>query len=274
MLTLILILLLFGATFYSFSNPMFYHKFVFTINATSGYNQYYRLITSGFIHHNWVQFFINAFMLYTASKSCELALGSAATVSVFLFCIIASNAMFWLIYKSNIDLINEPVTGATAGVLGLWFALITINPKASMMFLFIPIPIPAWVFVILFFGFIFYMMQKDTTSTYSITSSGGAFAGVIAATCLQPKASLQHLYFILLMLGFICVLVYLLIAHKHLFQLSWLNNKSTDYTLDDRFNITQNQRQEKLDSILDKINKSGIQSISKKEKEFLDTFSQ
>lgn len=54
----------------------------------------------------------------------------------------------------------------------------------------------------------------------------------------------------------------------------FIKTKSSNKKLDDfEFNELRKSKQEKIDYILDKISKKGINSLTKKEKEFLDSIS-
>ena len=49
-----------------------------------------------------------------------------------------------------------------------------------------------------------------------------------------------------------------------------LHLKDTKRKVEDQYNLQKRQKEKEIDTILDKINKSGIDSLTKKEKELLD----
>jgi len=67
------------------------------------------------------------------------------------------------------------------------------------------------------------------------------------------------------------VIVYFVV--KQFTNLSSSNNTERKMTLDDEYNSRKIEKQEELDALLDKINKKGINKLSKKEKERLKELS-
>ena len=52
-----------------------------------------------------------------------------------------------------------------------------------------------------------------------------------------------------------------------------LHLKDTKRKVEDQYNLQKRQKEKEIDTILDKINKSGIDSLTKKERELLDIYS-
>src|SRR5436189_6138032 len=63
-LTLILIILISGISIYAWQNHDLLEKWVFYPYGVKRNNQWYRFITSGFLHADWGHLFFNMFSLY------------------------------------------------------------------------------------------------------------------------------------------------------------------------------------------------------------------
>jgi hypothetical protein len=74
-LTLILIILTVGISWYAWQNPSLFDKWVMNPVRVSKYNEYYRFITSGFIHADIGHLIFNMFSLYFFGEAMEMFLG-------------------------------------------------------------------------------------------------------------------------------------------------------------------------------------------------------
>ena len=74
-ISLILIVVNFIISYQGFKNTLFYNKYKFNVDAVLLYKDYKRLVTSGFLHVNWMHLIFNMLALYFFSGSLELYLG-------------------------------------------------------------------------------------------------------------------------------------------------------------------------------------------------------
>ncbi len=109
--------------------------------------EYYRLLTSGFVHADWVHLLINMFVLYSFGSVIESYILNA-------FGVMEGRIIFLVLYMLNIILANVPTAirykhnpgfssiGASGAVSGMVFIFILLDPWARL-YLFLIIPIPA-----------------------------------------------------------------------------------------------------------------------------------
>lgn len=103
--------------------------------------EWYRLLTSGFIHGDWTHLLINMFVLYSFGNYIESYLGR-------IFGNAIGHLIYFLMYLLNIIIANIPTAfihkhnpgfssiGASGAVSGMVFIFILLNPWA-MLYLFL-----------------------------------------------------------------------------------------------------------------------------------------
>jgi membrane associated rhomboid family serine protease len=124
------------------------------------YNQFYRFITSGFIHADYMHLFFNMFTLFFFGKVVEPAFkyhglgGSIAYVALYFLGLIASDIPTYLKQKDNY---NYHCLGASGAVSAIVFAAIVFNPWGSI-YIYGALKISAFVYAILY---IFYCVAMS-----------------------------------------------------------------------------------------------------------------
>src|SRR5690606_26897500 len=125
-ITIILIIITVIASFYAWSNPTIQEKWIFSPYQVSKKNEYYRFITSGFIHADQMHLLFNMFTLYFFGELIEVVyqhyfgdLGLVLFVVLFLAGIVISDIKTFV--KHN----NSPhyrALGASGGVSAVVFS--------------------------------------------------------------------------------------------------------------------------------------------------------
>ena len=104
---------------------------------------------------------------------------------------------------------------------------------------------------------------------------GGALIGMAVALVMQPSALIENYPTILLIAVPSIAFIYLIITRPHILLIDnfYFKTHQKYYTIDEKYNVEKNSRQQEIDRILDKINKKGMNSLSKEEKEKLENYS-
>ena len=155
-------------------------------------NEYYRLLTSGFIHADFMHLFFNMFVLYSFGNNMETLLemyfagnGKFYFIGLYLIGIIISSI------PSQIRHRNDPAynsLGASGGVSSVLFAFIMLLPTSTLMIFPIPVQIPAWVFGILYIIYSVYMDRRQADNVNHLAHMWGALWGVVFVILLFPDA--------------------------------------------------------------------------------------
>ena len=164
----------------------------------AGGKEYYRLLTSGFLHADWVHLLINMFVLYSFGNYIEAYINS-------LFGDPAGKIIYLMLYLLNIFLANIPTLlkhrhnpsfssiGASGAVSGIIFIFILLNPWA-ILYLFFVIPVPA---IIAGIGYLIYSSwaaNKGHGRLDHAAHFAGAIAGMVMMVILDPHILNQFLH--------------------------------------------------------------------------------
>ncbi|MBT8196198.1 MAG: rhomboid family intramembrane serine protease [Bacteroidia bacterium] len=180
-----------------FSNQELLNKLIFNPYVISARRQYYRFISSGFIHGDMMHLFVNMFVLYNFGEYVEDAysqvFGSNAT---FYFLLLYFGSLVISIapsYRKHVDNPNYNALGASGAVAAVLFAFIMFNPFASLYLMFIPIPIPAILVGVGYIAYEWYMGKKGGTNINHDAHLWGAIFGFFFTGLLKPDLFLLFL---------------------------------------------------------------------------------
>lgn len=162
-------------------------KFLFWPAVIKERKQYYRFITSGFIHADWMHLIFNMITLYYFGGFVESAFhqlfGSGIYVLFYLLAMIVADLPTFFKYK---DTYAYRALGASGAVSGVLFASILFAPWAKIYILFIPIGIPAFIFGALYLIFCAYMNKRGGDNINHSAHLFGALFGIIFTYILWP----------------------------------------------------------------------------------------
>ncbi len=155
--------------------------------------QYYRLLSSGFIHSGWSHlgfnmltfFFFGGVVERVYTKNYGDFWGSAIFLGVYLIAIIISDLPSYFKYK---DMPAYSSLGASGGVSAIVFASILFQPTNDLFLLLIPIPIPAFVLGTLYVVYSYYQSKNSNDNINHSAHLYGAVAGFVISAILIPSA--------------------------------------------------------------------------------------
>ena len=132
--------------------------------------EYFRLISSGFLHADWMHFAFNMFSLYSFGNHIEKYYTATNLLLIYFASIVGGNVLSLILYRNTL----YRAIGASGGVCGVIYASIFMIPGGSIMILPIPFPIPSWVYAILFLLISFYGMRSARDNVGHVAHIGGA----------------------------------------------------------------------------------------------------
>ena len=244
----------------------------FDIDRILVHKEYKRLVTSGFLHLSWSHLFFNMFSLFAFSFSLESYLGSVYFLIIYFASLIGGNLLALFVHRNHGD---YSAVGASGAVCGIIFASIALFPGIGIGFFILPFSIPGWLYGILYVAFTIYGIKSNKDSIGHEAHLGGALVGMLVSILLQPRALLENYVVILLIAVPTIVFILLIIKRPQILIIGGaLTKPATPYfDIDHKYNEQKAIQQKEIDRILDKINRKGIKSLTKKEKEQLDAFS-
>jgi len=205
-----------------FNDHNFFDKYKFQIGSIVHNKDYYRILSSGFLHVDFTHLLFNMLTLYFFANpvigffaspegflfgnfaQAKINLGYGMFLLIFVAAVIGGNLLSLLIHQKE----NwYSAVGASGGVTGILFAAIAAFPEMELR-LFFALPIPAWIFAILYLGYSVYGMKTNLGNIGHSAHLGGAIVGLLATILFYPAILQINTYYIL---GMILPLVVLFV---------------------------------------------------------------
>ncbi|MEM6841040.1 MAG: rhomboid family intramembrane serine protease [Bacteroidota bacterium] len=188
-ITTILIIITVAASLYAWNRPELLQRWMFNPYAVRSRREYYRFITSGFIHQDYLHLFFNMFTLYFFGSIIEQVygiifgdLGGVLYVVMYLVAIVVSGVSTYAKHKNHP---NYNSLGASGGVAAILFGAILYDPTNNIL-LFAIIPIPGFILGIFF---LIYSYQRSKQTRDRINHDAhlwGALFGAAFTILLNP----------------------------------------------------------------------------------------
>lgn len=267
----VLIALNFLFSYKGFNDRVFYDKYKFEVDEILINKEYYRLITSSFLHVGWQHLIFNMLSLYFFFELVELQLGAISFLILYFSSLIGGDLLALFIHRNHGD---YSAVGASGAVCGIIFASIALFPELGIGIFLLPFSIPSWLYGILYIVFTIYGIKSRRDNMGHEAHLGGALIGMIAAIILYPSSLIENYIPILLIfipgVVFICIITK---PHILLIDNNFFDSHKKYYSLEDKYNEKKVNKQKELDKLLDKISKKGINSLTQKEKQKLEELS-
>jgi len=144
----------------------------------------YTIITSGFIHRDWMHLFFNMLSYYFFAFQLEVYLGHWQFALLYMASMALSDLPSIIKHKADFWYHSLGASGAISAVV---FSCILFNPMSKMIILPIPIPIPAVVFGILYLVYCVYASKQSRDSINHDAHFFGALWGIIITIILYHQ---------------------------------------------------------------------------------------
>jgi len=154
---------------------------IFWIGPMRQQNQWYRMISSGFLHGNPSHLAMNMFVLFSFGVTLETYLGLSAFLIIYFVSLLAGSVFSYYSNRNNLNYRALGASGATSGLLTAYSLHFPFHMLA------LP-PVPAIVFTIGFIGISYHLAQKPGSIIGHDAHLGGAVAGFVTAIALHPEA--------------------------------------------------------------------------------------
>lgn len=189
-LTLTIIIITALLSFTAFNNPKIMQDLIFHPPAIIRNNQYYRFITSGFIHADINHLLFNMLTLYFFGKSWENIYIGYLGIEKYMFLVLYLSAMIVADIPSFIKNKNNYryySLGASGAVSAIVFSMILIAPW-SMLYVFF-LPVPAIIYAVLYLAYSVYMDRKGGDNINHGAHLWGAIFGVVFTLIIKPEVA-------------------------------------------------------------------------------------
>lgn len=172
------------ASLAAFSNPRFMEQNTFHVGPILRNKEYFRMLTSGFLHVDGMHLFVNMLTLYFFGPSMEYVLGTIGFLIVYFGSLLAGSA--WSLMERRREP-NYRAIGASGAVSGILVGVCLFVPF-EMLYLFFAIPIPAILFAIGYIGISAALSGRPNSMIGHEAHLGGALGGLILTILVEPRA--------------------------------------------------------------------------------------
>lgn len=184
--TLILIAITCAVSFVAMNNPKMLEALILWPPAVSRRGEYYRLLSYGFIHADWMHLLFNMITLYFFGRVMEQfyneAMGQFGFAIFYVLGIVASILPTYYRHREDANYRSLGASGAVSAVL---FSYILFDPWALIGVFFVPMP--AIVFAALYVGYTIYADRKGGDNVNHNAHLWGAAYGVVFTLVMEPR---------------------------------------------------------------------------------------
>lgn len=209
-ITILLLIAIAGVSFWAFQDEKVRNKLIMHPYTVLKHKEYYRLLSSGFIHADFMHLAFNAYALYlfggykslnfdrsinVTNSGCEIqyidifgpTLGPVYYILLFVLGVIVSDIPTLFKNQNNPNYFS---LGASGGVSAVMFSTIVLYPLLPLQFILIPIPIPGFILGLGYLAYSYYA-DKNRQQGDNVGHSAhlyGAVFGVIFTIVMHPPA--------------------------------------------------------------------------------------
>jgi membrane associated rhomboid family serine protease len=243
-----------------FKDPAYLQRFIFSPEKILRDKQGYRLISAAFLHADWQHLVFNMYTFYVFGRVIELNIGVGTLLAIYFASIIGGNLLSLFIHRHHVYL----AYGASGGVSGVIFAFILFFPHNNISFLFIPVAIPPWLYAIGYLLYSFHGLKRGTDNIGHDAHIGGAIIGLLTATVLYPHIVAESpVLYAAVMVVSLGIFIYLM---KNPFFLPLRSFTPPQPSPRRRSRpSSDNPAPPDVNAVLDKISKSGMNSLTEAE---------
>lgn len=193
-LTYIFIGITVAISLYAWNNQNIMNKWIMNPYSVQKYREYYRFLTSGFLHADYGHLFFNMLSLYFLGGIVEKyfayyfgqQMGGILYAVLYLLGIVIGNIPDYINHKND-NYYNA--LGASGGVSSVVFSAILFAPTITFIIYFFPMP--AFLYAILYTAYSFYMAKRNTDNIGHSAHLAGAAFGLVFTLILKPDLFLS-----------------------------------------------------------------------------------
>ena len=191
-----------------FNDFSFFDKYKFQVSRILN-GEKIRVLTSGFLHADWIHLAFNMYALYLFGNYVARDLSNISFLVIYFGSLLVGS-----LYSLNFHK-NEPyysAIGASGAVSGIVYSSLLIYPDMSLYLFLIPIPIPGYIFGVGYLLYSIYGMKTKLGNVGHSAHLGGAMGGFALTLILYPQLFAMNTQMIVLLA--VPIVLLLVFGHK------------------------------------------------------------
>jgi len=191
MITIAIMVITVVTSYLAFKNPQLMSKMIMHPATVARNNEFFRFISSGFIHADWMHLGINMYVLYIFGQEVEQEyalrfgkMGLPYFILMYFAAMFVSSIPSYLKHRGNEGYRSLGASGATSGVV---FAFILFYPMRKLMLIIPPIPMPAIVLGVGYLAYSFWASRRNKGNINHDAHAYGAIVGFLFTLALEPS---------------------------------------------------------------------------------------
>ncbi|MDX1627116.1 MAG: rhomboid family intramembrane serine protease [Fulvivirga sp.] len=189
-LTLLLVIGTSIISIYAWQNESLTRQWIFNPYSIKKYKEYYRFITSGFLHSGWVHLIFNMLMLFMFGQQIEAVfsyiygpmIGKVIFAALYLIGIVVSDIPTFLKHKEHA---YYNALGASGGVSAVLFSYVLFAP-VQKLYLYGLIGLPGIVWAGLYIVYSIYMGKQGSDNVNHDAHLYGGLFGIVFTIIVYP----------------------------------------------------------------------------------------
>ncbi len=180
----------------AFQNHRFYELTLFRPYLIKHHNEWWRWISGGFIHQDYMHLFVNMLSFYFFAEPClaffNAISGNDNGILFLLFYVGAVVMSSMYSYHKHQNNYGYAALGASGAVAAVIFSYVLINPFGKI-YLYGFLQLPAWLFGIIYLYYEYAMGKKQMDNIGHDAHFYGAVYGLVVPILLSPQTGLAFI---------------------------------------------------------------------------------
>jgi len=172
------------ASLIAFSNERLYGELMLHPYSIARGQRIWTVITSGFIHRDWMHLFFNMFSFFAFAFQLEVLLGHWQFGFLYMVSLVLSDLPSISKHKEDYGYHSLGASGAISAVL---FSFIMFNPMAELRMFPFPFPIKAIIFGVLYLVYCAYASKQSRDTINHDAHFFGALSGIMITILLYHE---------------------------------------------------------------------------------------
>ncbi len=180
----LLLLVMFVLSVIAFENPSLKEALLLHPYRVVREKRYFTLLTSGFVHNDWLHLIFNAVTFYFFAIPLEQMVGVEFFLMIYFGSLIASSLPDVVMEWRNPSF---RTLGASGAISGTMFAFILHAPSSTISLFLLPVGIPAPIFALLYLAYTYYASKQGMDNINHNAHLWGALAGLVITIVINPN---------------------------------------------------------------------------------------